>query len=122
MRSLRSRAGSVHPWWRRFKRNGYRRDRCEGCGHRFRWSRDPRHSFGNRDGKVWHGPCIALVQWRGAADERLAILDLICEVWAVTDRDVKGVVEMRTADDASGARLRNQAFRVFYDLSNRERV
>jgi hypothetical protein len=76
------------------------------------------HSFGNRDGKVWHGPCMAFERWRTTADERLAVLDLICDVWGVTQSDVEQVVALRTADDATGGNERNRAWRVMYALQN----
>lgn len=95
----------------------WRSDRCAHCGHRFRWRRDARHSFGNNR-EIFHEPCIGYRTWRGKAEERLEILSVVCEVWAISDRDVKGVVEMRTADNADGTKLRDRAFRVFYDLSN----
>jgi hypothetical protein len=98
----------------------WRRDRCAHCGHRFRWRRDARHSFGNNR-EIFHDPCIGYRTWRTKADERLNILAVVCEVWGISDRDVKGVVEMRTPDNAEGTRLRDQAFRVFYDLANQTR-
>ena len=101
---------------KRIKR--WRRDRCTHCGHRFRWSKDARHSFGNEDRRVYHDPCMGYVTWRAAAEERLEILGIVCQVWGVNDRDVKGVVEMRTPDNAEGAKLRDRAFRVFNDLSH----
>jgi hypothetical protein len=98
----------------------WRRDRCEHCGHRFRWKRDARFSYGNRDGRVYHDACMGYVDRRRTAEERLDMLALVCEVWGITERDVAGVVELRTTDDAEGAKLRDVAFRVFYDLQNHE--
>jgi hypothetical protein len=93
-------------------------DRCAHCGHRFRWSGDARHSHGgNRE--VLHAPCIGYQIWRSKADERLDMLAVVCDVWDISDRDVKGVVEMRAADDAERVKQSDRAFRVFYDLSNR---
>jgi hypothetical protein len=92
-------------------------DRCAHRGHRFRWRKDARHSHGgNRE--VFHAPCIGYQIWRGKADERLAMLNIVCEVWDISDRDVKGVVEMRAADDAERVQQSDRAFRVFYDLQN----
>lgn len=106
-----SRLGRIKPWWRRVVRNGYRLDRCEHCGHRFRWSRDARHSFGNRDGKNYHGPCISYLTWRTKADERLDVLGLVMDVSPVTERDIKAAAELRDVP----------AFRVFYDLKRGDR-
>jgi hypothetical protein len=99
----------VRSWWG---------DRCTHCGHRFRWRKDARHSFGNRDGKeVFHDPCMGYVIWRRKAEERLDMLALVCEVWGVTDRDVKGIVEMRAQNDLDQSARSDLAFRVFYDLA-----
>jgi hypothetical protein len=92
-------------------------ERCDSCGHRRRYV-ESWHTYGNRDGKVWHGPCMAFEQWRTTADERLAVLDLICDVWGVTQSDVEQVVALRTSDDAPGGNERNRAWRVMYSLQN----
>lgn len=91
-------------------------DRCEHCDHRFHWKHDARHSFGNRDGKVYHEPCIAHLIWRTKADERLRILAVICEAWGVTSGDVDGLVSMQSATDDERRDRSNMRFRVFYDL------
>lgn len=106
----------LKPWFRRFKRNGYRRDRCHHCGHPFRWTRDSRHATGNRDGKVFHGPCMAYLTWRAKADERIAVLGLTVEVTGVNDRDIKAAAELRAASEDERVASSNRAFRVFYDL------
>lgn len=94
---------------------------CEHCGLRFRWGpRDSRHSFGNRDGKVYHGPCIAFVQWRSKAEERLDLLATVCEIAGMTGDDVQGVVSMRTSGSPDASTEQNKAWRVFYDLEQRE--
>lgn len=92
--------------------------RCAHCGHRFRWSRDARHSFGNRDGKVYHRPCLERIMWRSKAEERLAILDLVTDIAGLNSLTIEGVVENRS-DRLSAPRtaLSNQSFRVFRDLS-----
>lgn len=94
-------------------------ERCEHCGHRFRWKRDARHSFGNRDGKVYHGPCIALVQWRSKAEERLDLLATVCEISGMTGADVQGVISMRASGSPDASTEQNKAWRVFYDLEKR---
>lgn len=106
----------VRPWWRRFKRNGYRLDRCEHCGHRFRWRRDSRFATGNRDGKVFHGPCLAYRTWRTKADERMDVLGLTLDLSGMSDRDVKTAAELRATGDDERVVASNRAFRVFYDL------
>ncbi len=107
---------SVRPWWRRFKRNGYRLDRCDHCGHRFRWMRDSRHSYSGSS-KVWHGPCQAYIHQRRAAEERLEVLRLVMELSPITDRDVKLASELRATTETERTANSNRAFRVFYDLS-----
>lgn len=96
--------------------------RCDHCGHRFRWMNDSRHSFGNRDGKVLHGPCIAYLIWRSKADERLTVLGLAIDVAGIGDRDVKLVAELRAETDAERVESSNRAFRVFYDLERAART
>lgn len=91
--------------------------RCAHCGHRFRWRRDARHSFGNRDGKVYHRPCLEAIMWRSKADERLVILDLVTDIAGLNSLTIEGVIENRT-EHLSDARtsLANRSFRVFRDL------
>ena len=90
--------------------------RCDHCGHRFRWKRDHRNSFGNRDGKVWHSPCIAYLQWRAKADERLEVLDVVTDLAGISSRLITGVVENRAENEDQRIKASNQVFRVFYDL------
>ena len=106
---------SIKPWWRRFKRNGYRGDRCDLCGHRFRWNKDSRHSYSGSS-KVWHGYCQAYIHQRRAAEERLEILRLVMELVPITDADVKVAAEMRATTEAERTAISSRAFRVFYDL------
>jgi hypothetical protein len=94
--------------------------RCEHCGHRFRWKRDPRHSFGNRDGKVYHGPCMAYLTWRAKADERMFVLGVMSDLTSLGDADIKTVVEMRATDEAERVAHSNISFRVFYDKQQGE--
>ncbi|MDH5134982.1 MULTISPECIES: hypothetical protein [unclassified Microbacterium] len=90
--------------------------RCEHCGHRFRWSRDARHSFGNRDGKVYHRPCLEGIVWRSKADDRLAVLDVVTEVAGISNRLVTGVIEIRATSEDERITASNQSWRVFRDL------
>lgn len=93
--------------------------RCAHCGHRFRWSRDSRSSFGNRDGKVYHGPCIAYIQWRSKAAERLEVLDVVTDLAGISHRLIVGVIENRAEGADERTRESNRAFRVFYDLDKK---
>lgn len=90
--------------------------RCAHCGHKFRWLNDGRHSLGNRDGTVYHQPCISYVMWRDRADERLAVLALTLDLSGLAVADVKGAAELRAADHDDRATASNRAFRVFRDL------
>lgn len=93
--------------------------RCERCGHRFRWSRDARHSFGNRDGKVYHRPCLEVTIWEAKATERLDVLDLVSELAGISERLITGVVELRAETPQESTAASNRVFRVFRDLSKR---
>lgn len=103
----------IRPWWRRFRRNGYRVERCEHCGHRFRWNRDARHSFGNN--RVYHGPCMANITWCRKADERLRVLGVVVELTGITSSDVREIMSNRV-DGPAGSDEWDRAWRVFYDL------
>ena len=90
--------------------------RCAHCGHRFRWSRDPRSSFGGRDGKVYHGPCIAYLIWRKSAEDRLTVLGLVAEIADLGDSEVGAIAELRAADENERTASSNRVWRVFNDL------
>jgi hypothetical protein len=92
--------------------------RCDYCGHKFRWARDARHSFGNGDGKVWHDPCIALVIARGKAEERLEVIGVMAELSGLTASDVRNTMSLRdeAGQPGSGSNGWDRAWRVFYDL------
>lgn len=104
------------PWWRRFRRNGYRVDRCHHCGHRFRWTNDARFASGNRDGIVYHGPCSAYLHWRRRATERLAVLDTTADLAGLSGSDVQQSLELTAPDPVTRARWSSRAWRVFHDL------
>lgn len=91
--------------------------RCAHCGHRFRWSHDPRSSFSDRSGKVYHGPCIAYMQWRRSAEDRLKVLGWVLDIAQLTPDDVRQVLELRMSMDLSTLDQGGIAWRVFYDLS-----
>lgn len=92
--------------------------RCDHCGHRFRWKRDARHSFGNRDGKVWHDTCISLVICRRKAEERLQVVGVMVELSGLTASDVREAMGLRDSkgQPGTGSDGWNRAWRVFYDL------
>lgn len=93
------------------------RDRCAHCGHRFHWSGDPRRTTGYRDGLVFHGPCLDLLTWRDAAEDRLAVLALVVELADVDARTVSTAAEGRALSPAVSTREGNRVRRVFRDLS-----
>jgi hypothetical protein len=76
---------------------------------RFQWRRP--HATGNRDGKVFHGPCMAYQHWRAKADERLAVLAIAMDLSGMTDRDVQTAVEFRAAGHDERVTASNRAFR-----------
>lgn len=91
--------------------------RCEHCGHRFRWKRDYRFSFGNRDGKVYHEFCMGYVTWLATAAERLAIVGLLSELSGLTNRDVTVAAELRANSEDQRIGDSSRVFRVFRDLA-----
>lgn len=93
--------------------------RCAHCGHRFRWSRDPRSATGNRDGKFYHGPCLAYIIWRRDAEERLDVLGWVMDIAGLTPDDVKQILEMRMTLDPATLDQGGKAWRVFHALSKR---
>lgn len=93
-------------------------ERCESCGQHARYL-ESWHTHGNRDGKVWHGPCIALDTWRSTAEERLTVLDVITEVWSITSRDVQIVASLREDEWEGRGRFEDLAWRVFYALDQK---
>jgi hypothetical protein len=107
----------VTRWWMasRLRSKWFPRQRCTHCGRPFEQG-DGRHSFGNRDGRVYHEPCIGYLIWRRKAAERLEVLDLVCEIWEVNDRDVTGAFELRAQGEDQRVEWSNLAFRVMYDL------
>lgn len=54
-------------WWPYLHVRRWIVDRCDHCGHRFRW-REARHSYQSTD-KVWHDPCMSLRHVRGQLDD-----------------------------------------------------
>ena len=94
--------------------------RCAHCGHRFRWSRDARSATSNRDGKVYHGPCLSYIIWRRDAEERLDVLGWVMEIADLKPDDVRQVVEMRMTLDPATLDQGAKVWRAFYALSKRE--
>lgn len=91
--------------------------RCAHCGHKFRWMNDSRHATGNRDGLVYHRPCIGYLTWKRKAEDRLAVLALTMDISGLTDRDIQGAAELRAEARDERVSASNRAFSVFYDLS-----
>lgn len=59
--------------------------------------------------------------WRHKADERLALLDLVTEVWDVDERDVRLTTELRALSEDERVQASNACFRVLYDLDKRRK-
>lgn len=91
--------------------------RCEHCGHRFRWRRDHRSSFGNRDGKVYHGPCMSFLMWKRSAEERMVVLSIACDVAGLSEGDIATVMHLRAQTEDARVAGSNLVFRVFRDKS-----
>jgi hypothetical protein len=89
--------------------------RCEHCGHRFRWKRDARHSFGGNQA-VYHQYCMGYITWRRTAEERLYILAVTADLAGLTERDVTIALELLARDEAERTTESNRAWRVFRDL------
>lgn len=113
--------------WRRSQVRRFFHLRCADCGRRFGWSESPHaYSDGSRDS--YHARCMSYRHWRAKATERLDVLDLVSEVWAIDAETVRELAAGRAAQvqdaDASDAwglepsNAWNKAWRVFYDLDN----
>lgn len=102
-----------HPlaWWR---------ERCAHCGRR----RFPDESMILMPGSgTFHDVCDGYITWRRKAQERLAVLDVVTDVWEVGGRDVQAVMGLRARDEgADRAHAENAAWRVFYDLDNQRKA
>ena len=113
------------PWKKRLRHHinlvRWTLDRCDGCGHRFAWKGDARHG---QNSQTFHGPCLQAKTWRSKAEERMAVLELVCDVWDVRADDVRELMANRqTSEGASRSRGWDLAWRVFYDMErNRTRV
>lgn len=88
--------------------------RCAHCGHRFRWSKDARNSFGGSNA-VYHSPCMSYIVWRRRATEAEEVLTLIADAFGITERDVSGVAELRATSDDQRVMDTNKVWRVFYN-------
>ena len=106
------RATSGIPWRKRLRHHinlvRWTLDRCDGCGHRFAWKGDAR--FG-QNSQTFHQPCLNAQMWHTKADERLEVLAAICDVWEITESDMRDLMQNR--DEARGWDL---AWRVFRDM------
>lgn len=55
--------------WRRYRNvKRWIVDRCEDCGHRFRW-KEARYSYQSSERAVWHDPCMSLRSVRSHLDD-----------------------------------------------------
>lgn len=54
-------------WWPYLNVKRWIVQRCDGCGHRFRW-KEARFSYQSTD-KVWHDPCMSLRHVRSQLDD-----------------------------------------------------
>ncbi len=82
---------------------------------------DAWHTFGNRDGKVWHAECSDLVLTRRVAEERLAVLDLVTDVIGLSEREVVAMAELRANTGESyvtteQSNASNRAWRAMRDV------
>lgn len=102
--------------WYRFKPRRWLIQKCSACGQRFGY-REAHFANGNRDGQTFHNGCLSAQTWRRKADERLAVLDLIVEVWDIDSLTVQTLMANRVDKDSHNAS--NLAWRVFYDLEKR---
>lgn len=110
----------VSPWQQLCRRIW---TRCQECGEPFRRKQSvTSHSWGNGgpgwrspEQGVFHSKCSALVTTRSKSAERLAVLELICDVWGISGSDVQELAPMRWTDMPSHDAW-NRAWRVMYDL------
>lgn len=114
-------SGPVSVWrlgrllnWREVRR--WATLRCAHCGHRFRWSRDARHSFSDASGNVYHGPCQAAIVWRRKAEDAHEVLAIVCDVTEVNSRDMTAIAELRAGTPDERVAASNRVFRVFYEM------
>jgi hypothetical protein len=125
-----SRSSRPHLFFYRVRNYWYgRKKRCDYCGRRKHWN-DAWHSYPSGD-RVWHSECMAYTTWRGKALERIKVLDLICEVWGITMRDVTELASGRAAQgpadgpetpSSATSDAWNMAWRVMYDLDNHRKA
>lgn len=91
------------------RRQGWKR-RCEHCSRRFLPSHS-RHSYGGNRA-TYHDVRISYTTWRSKAGERLAILDLISEVWNIDAATVRDLAANRNPDGYKSSNEWNRAWRV----------
>ena len=106
------------PWKKRLRHHvnlvRWMLDRCAGCGHRFAWRGDARHGMNS---ETFHNPCLQAQTWRTKADERMAVLELVCDIWEVEADDVRELMANRQASEGyERSNAWNLAWRVFYDM------
>jgi hypothetical protein len=107
---------------RRFAPGNVRRrwgKRCDACGRRGRLG-EPWHSYGGE--RVWHDVCMSVQHWRNRAEERLAVLELVAEVWEINAATVRDLASLRGVNDLDSSKAWDLAWRVFYDLDKRKKA
>lgn len=98
-------------WWR---------ERCVRCGRRPFWSESMVLWQGTG---LFHYTCDSAETWRRKAEVRLAVLDVVADVWEVNSGTVQELMALRArAELADEANARNAGWRVFYDLDNRRKA
>ena len=112
------------PWKKRLRHHinlvRWTLDRCDGCGHRFAWKGDAR--FG-QNSKTYHEPCLNAQTWRATAEERMQVLELICDVWEVKASDVRELMANRAETEGyERSNAWNLAWRVFYSMEKRAKT
>lgn len=112
------------PRWMRYREvQRWLTIRCDLCGHRFRWKRDARHTRQERGGrKVYHQWCIAYLQWRTDAEERLVVIDELDKLYAneigqdSSRMELAIMGELTAATEDDRVAIANLLFRVFLSL------
>lgn len=110
------------PWRKRIRHHinlvRWTLDRCDGCGHRFAWKGDARFGLNSQ---TFHEPCLQARTWRTHAEERMQVLELVCDVWGVDAAAVRELFANRQAGEGfERSNAWNLAWRVFYQMEQRQ--
>jgi hypothetical protein len=76
-----------------------------------------RNSFGDNRA-TYHDVCIAYTQRKSQAEDRLAVLDLITDVWSIDASTVRELAANRQPEGWQSSGEWDRAWRVFYDLGH----